>query len=253
MCANVTEGNFDSFIPAHTLSVNWDGFSLTFAGANWWGVSLIRLLQSACACLRVRVCERLGQRTGQRARVSMRVSLVSTRQENAWLGERTSSEMSEVTLMSPWCCYLERPHLTHQGRSKLEIDALIVELNCPSCSCTLPPTKCAATYTHKSVYLCECAPTVRWCFLEPIKIHPEGNTNVCTNFSPKTFHSKSQTSTSWWRWRKSQWIIKVISIDCLGTAKFHYNPTNICQNISLKAEKVNLLLLPRGRVRGSKS
>lgn len=119
---------------------------------------LIRPLQSVCACLWVRVCERLGQCTGQRACVSLLVSLVSTRQENARLGERTSSEMSEVTLMSPWCCYLERPHLTHQGRSKLEIDALIVELNCPSCSCTLPPTKCTATYMHKWVYLCERAP-----------------------------------------------------------------------------------------------
>ena len=60
----------------------------------------------------------------------------------------TSSEMSEVTLMSPWCCYLERPHLTHRGISKLEIDALIVELNCPLCSCTFPPTRCTITFPH---------------------------------------------------------------------------------------------------------
>lgn len=119
---------------------------------------LIRRLQSA----RARVCVSVwvSVRVSMCVYVSPHVSLVETRQEDAGLGESISSEMSEVTLMSPWCCYLEHPHLTHQARSKLEIDALIVELNCPLCSCTFPPTKCTATLphlTHEWSYLCECA------------------------------------------------------------------------------------------------
>lgn len=42
-------------------------------------------------------------------------------------------------------------------------------------------------------------------------------------FAPKTFHSKAQTTTSWCE-RKSQGIINVIRIHCLGT--LNVQPTN---------------------------
>lgn len=74
------------------------------------------------------------------------------RKENVWLGERTFAEMSEVTLMSPWWCYLGHPHLTHRGRgAKLEIDSLIVGLNCSSRCRTAPPRQ---MYRHPSALAC---------------------------------------------------------------------------------------------------
>ncbi len=54
---------------------------------------------------------------------------------------------------------------------------------------------------------------------------------------------KPKMSTSWWRWRKSQGITKVLSIYPPGTmnvsTRFHGSPSNICWHISVWTKVMN--------------